>query len=131
MTEEEYKQLRHQAQQQMIDDYRWILSQPPQPRRWRCSSRWLIELIHDVNDRRPELDDLHRPMQLQVLYQQFFHHVSTPLPKKPSKALNKLHTWEQQRGLTPDSITLFYMQEMPKNPPRRIIELLMVTDDVI
>lgn len=61
MTQEEYKQLRHQAQQQMIADYHWLLSQPRQPRQWRCPRRWLIELVHDVNDRQEMLDDLHRP----------------------------------------------------------------------
>lgn len=78
MTQEEYKQLRHQAQQQMIADYHWLLSQPRQPRQWRCPRRWLIELVHDVNDRQEMLDDLHRPVQLRVLYEGFFQHIGTP-----------------------------------------------------
>lgn len=125
MTQEEYKQLRHQAQQQMIADYHWLLSQPRQPRQWRCPRRWLIELVHDVNDRQEMLDDLHRPVQLRVLYEGFFQHIGTPMPLKPYKALNKLHAQEAQRGISPDSITLYYMQEMQKHPPCRIIELLM------
>lgn len=125
MTQEEYKQLRQQAQQQMIADYHWLLSQPRQPRQWRCPRRWLIELVHDVNDRQEMLDDLHRPVQLRVLYEGFFQHIGTPMPLKPYKALNKLHAQEALRGISPDSITLYYMQEMQKHPPCRIIELLM------
>lgn len=137
MTQEEYKQLmpeerrqlRQEAQQQMIADYHWLLSQPPQMRQWRCPRRWLIELVHDVSDHHEMLDDLHRPVQLSQLYEEFFHHTATPLPLKPYKTLNKLRTQEQQRGITPDSITLYYMQQMQKHPPCRIIELLMEAKD--
>lgn len=132
MTQEEYKQLRHQAQQQMIADYHWLLSQPPQPRQWRCPRRWLIELVHDVNDHQALLDDLHRPRKLHVLYEEFFLHIGTPMPHHPANLLHKLRLSEIRQGISPDSITLYYMQRLsegtkmiPGLPIRRIIEQLM------
>ena len=132
MTQEEYKQLRHQAQQQMIADYHWLLAQPPQPRQWRCPRRWLIELVHDVNDSQEMLDDLHRPVQLRVLYEEFFQHIGTPMPHHPANVLHKLRLSEMRRGISPDSITLYYMNRLsegtkmiPGQPILRIIEQLM------
>lgn len=132
MTQEEYKQLRHEAQQQMIADYHWLLSQPPQMRQWRCPRRWLIELVHDVREHQGLKDDLHRPVQLRVLYEDFFLHIGTPMPHHPANQLHKLRLSEMRQGISPDSITLYYMQRLsegtkmiPGRPILRIIEQLM------
>ena len=49
------------------------------------------------------------------------------MPNNPAKSLNKLRAMEQRRRIFPDSITLFYMNEIQKNPNCRIIELLIVS----
>lgn len=134
MINEEYKQLKARAQQEMVADYEWILAQPPTPRQWRCPRRWLIEFVHDVTDCAPPLTDLHSPISLTTLYEQFFAHVGTQQPQKPAKVLNKLRAKEMLQGIQPDSVTLFYMQQMQQmqqphdmqpTPRCRIIELLM------
>lgn len=112
MINEEYKQQKARAQQEMVADYEWILAQPPTPRQWRCPRRWLIEFVHDVTTYSPSLTDLHRPISLTTLYEQFFAHVGTQQPLKPAKVLNKLRTKEMLQGIAPDSVTLFYMQQM-------------------
>ena len=132
LTPEERKQLRHQAHEQMIADYHWLLSEPPKKRQWRCSRRWLVELVHDVREHQPLLDDLHRPQQLSGLYQEFFSHIGTPMPQHPANQLHKLRLSEMRQGISPDSITLYYMNRLregtkliPGRPIRRIIEQLM------
>ena len=94
--------------------------------------------MHDVRDIaslksisvEEEVDPWHdnhfRPQPLQQLYKDIFGQMGIPVPHYPAKALNKLRSMEQRRRILPDSITLFYMKEMQKNPPCRIIELLLM-----
>lgn len=125
----------------MLADYEWILQQDPQRYQWTHTQCWLIEFVHDVRDiaslksiSGEEEEDLcdawhdahFRPLSLQQLYKVISRQVGIPVPQHAAKALNKLRCTEQRYRIFPDSITLFYMKEMQKNPPCRIIELLMV-----
>ena len=71
-------------------------------------------------------DDFLRPIPLQKLYRQFFQKSCIPPPNHPDKALSKLRGMEQRNSIYPDSITRFYMEQLQKNPPCRIIELLIM-----
>lgn len=122
----------------MLADYEWILQQDPQRYQWTHTQCWLIEFVHDVRDiaslksisveeeEAPWHDNHFRPQPLQQLYKDIFGQVGIPVPQHPANALSKLRSMEQRCRIFPDSITLFYMKEMQKNPPCRIIELLMV-----
>lgn len=125
----------------MLADYEWILQQDPQRYQWTHTQCWLIEFVHDVRDIASlksisveEAEDpcdawhdaLFRPLSLQQLYKDICGQVGIPVPQHPANALSKLRSMEQRCRIFPDSITLFYMKEMQKNPPCRIIELLMV-----
>lgn len=125
----------------MLADFEWILQQDPQRYQWTHTQCWLIEFVHDVRDiaslksiSGEEEEDLcdawhdahFRPLSLQQLYKVISRQVGIPVPQHAAKALNKLRCTEQRYRIFPDSITLFYMKEMQKNPPCRIIELLMV-----
>ena len=122
MTREEYNELRARAHEQMLDDYKWMLDQESGIREWRCPKRWIIEFVHDVSDYvmvrssgEEDVgdewhDDFLRPIPLQKLYRQFFQKSCIPPPNHPDKALSKL------RG----------MEQLQKNPPCRIIELLIM-----
>ena len=72
-------------------------------------------------------DSLFRKKPLCQLYEGFFAQVGVAVPNNPAKSLNKLRAMEQRRRIFPDSITLFYMNEIQKNPNCRIIELLIVS----
>ena len=47
MTNEEYRNLKLQAHQQLVEDYHWLMSQSPAQYTWRCPQRWLIELVYN------------------------------------------------------------------------------------
>ena len=138
MTKKEYNELKKRAHEMMLADYEWILQQDPQRYQWTHTQCWLIEFVHDVRDIaslksisvEEEVDPWHdnhfRPQPLQQLYKDIFGQMGIPVPHYPAKALNKLRSMEQHRRILPDSITLFYMKEMQKNPPCRIIELLLM-----
>lgn len=138
MTREEYNELRARAHEQMLEDYKWMLDQESGIREWRCPKRWIIEFVHDVSDYvmvrssgEEDVgdewhDDLLRPIPLQKLYRQFFLKSCIPPPNHPDKALSKLRGMEQRNSIYPDSITRFYMEQLQKNPPCRIIQLLIM-----
>ena len=138
MTKKEYNELKKRAHEMMLADYEWILQQDPQRYQWTHTQCWLIEFVHDVRDIAslksisveeevdPCPDNHFRPQPLQQLYKDIFGQMGIPVPHYPAKALNKLRSMEQRRRILPDSITLFYMKEMQKNPPCRIIELLLM-----
>ena len=138
MTKKEYNELKKRAHEMMLADYEWILQQDPQRYQWTHTQCWLIEFVHDVRDiaslksisveeeEAPWHDNHFRPQPLQQLYKDIFGQVGIPVPQHPANALSKLRSMEQRCRIFPDSITLFYMKEMQKNPPCRIIELLMV-----
>lgn len=138
MTKEEYNELKERAHEMMLADYEWILQQDPQRYQWTHTQCWLIEFVHDVRDiaslksisveeeEAPWHDNHFRPQPLQQLYKDIFGQVGIPVPQHPANALSKLRSMEQRCRIFPDSITLFYMKQMQKNPPCRIIELLMV-----
>ena len=138
MTKKEYNELKKRAHEMMLADYEWILQQDPQRYQWTHTQCWLIEFVHDVRDiaslksiSGEEEEDLwhdnhFRPQPLQQLYKDIFGQMGIPVPQHPANALSKLRSMEQRCRIFPDSITLFYMKEMQKNPPCRIIELLMV-----
>lgn len=124
MTKEEYQQLKAEAQEQMREDYRWMMSQPPATCQWRCPQRWLIEFVYDSN-KEWAMDDFFRRTPMQRLYDEFFRHTGSAPPNHPSIQLSKLRAMEQRRNIRPDSITRYYMLQMEKKPKCRIIELLM------
>ena len=138
MTKKEYNELKKRAHEMMLADYEWILQQDPQRYQWTHTQCWLIEFVHDVRDiaslksisveeeEAPWHDNHFRPQPLQQLYKDIFGQVGIPVPQHPANALSKLRSMEQRCRIFPDSITLFYMKQMQKNPPCRIIELLMV-----
>ena len=138
MTKEEYNELKERAHEMMLADFEWILQQDPQRYQWTHTQCWLIEFVHDVRDiaslksisveeeEAPWHDNHFRPQPLQQLYKDIFGQVGIPVPQHPANALSKLRSMEQRCRIFPDSITLFYMKEMQKNPPCRIIELLMM-----
>lgn len=138
MTKKEYNELKKRAHEMMLADYEWILQQDPQRYQWTHTQCWLIEFVHDVRDiaslksisveeeEDPWHDNHFRPQPLQQLYKDIFGQMGIPVPQHPANALSKLRSMEQRCRIFPDSITLFYMKEMQKNPPCRIIELLMV-----
>ena len=107
MTNEEYRNLKSQAHQQLVDDYHWLMSQSPAQYTWRCPQRWLIELVYNANQDRP-VDEWQRDIPLTRLYRDFFTHIGTK-PPEPS-----LHTAEQaaQHGAP------------PRHPPRQHHALL-------
>ena len=137
MTKKEYNELKKRAHEMMLADYEWILQQDPQRYQWTHTQCWLIEFVHDVRDiaslksisveeeEDPWHDNHFRPQPLQQLYKDIFGQMGIPMPQQPAKALSKLRCTEQRCHIFPDSITLFYMKEMQKNPPCRIIELLL------
>lgn len=138
MTKKEYNELKKRAHEMMLADYEWILQQDPQRYQWTHTQCWLIEFVHDVRDiaslksisveeeEAPWHDNHFRPQPLQQLYKDIFGQVGIPVPQHPANALSKLRSMEQRCRIFPDSITLFYMKEMQKNPPCRIIELLLM-----
>lgn len=138
MTKKEYNELKKRAHEMMLADYEWILLQDPQRYQWTHTQCWLIEFVHDVRDiaslksisveeeEAPWHDNHFRPQPLQQLYKDIFGQVGIPVPQHPANALSKLRSMEQRCRIFPDSITLFYMKEMQKNPPCRIIELLLM-----
>ena len=141
MTKEEYNELKERAHEMMLADFEWILQQDPQRYQWTHTQCWLIEFVHDVRDIASQKSisgeeaedpcdawhDAHfRPLSLQQLYKVICRQVGIPVPQHAAKALNKLRCTEQRCRIFPDSITLFYMKQMQKKPPCRIIELLMV-----
>ena len=138
MTKKEYNELKKRAHEMMLADYEWILQQDPQRYQWTHTQCWLIEFVHDVRDiaslksisveeeEDPWHDNHFRSQPLQQLYKDIFGQMGIPVPQHAAKALNKLRCTEQRCRIFPDSITLFYMKQMQKNPPCRIIELLMV-----
>ena len=138
MTKKEYNELKKRAHEMMLADFEWILQQDPQQYQWTHTQCWLIEFVHDVRDiasqksisveeeEDPWHDNHFRPQPLQQLYKDICGQVGIPVPQHPANALSKLRSMEQRRRILPDSITLFYMKEMQKNPPCRIIELLLM-----
>lgn len=140
MTKKEYNELKKRAHEMMLADYEWILQQDPQRYQWTHTQCWLIEFVHDVRDIaslksisvEEEVDPWHdnhfRPQPLQQLYKDIFGQMGIPVPQHPANALSKLRSMEQRCHIFPDSITLFYMKEMQKNPPCRIIELLLMVN---
>ena len=63
MTNEEYRNLKLQAHQQLVEDYHWLMSQSPAQYTWRCPQRWLIELVYNANQDRP-VDEWQRDIPL-------------------------------------------------------------------
>lgn len=125
INREDYNRQRAEAIKLMTADYQWLMSLESAPRRWRCPQRWLIEFVYDSNEKRT-MDALFCRPPMQKLYEDFFLHTGSAPPKHPSTQLSKLRAMEQRRNIHPDSITLYYMQQMEKAPQCRIIELLMV-----
>ena len=144
MTKEEYNEMKERAHEMMLADFEWILQQDPQRYQWTHTQCWLIEFVHDVRDIASQKSisgeeaedpcdawhDAHfRPLSLQQLYKDICGQVGIPVPQHPANALSKLRCMEQRCRIFPDSITLFYMKEMQKNPPCRIIELLLMVSN--
>ena len=128
MTNEEYRNLKSQAHQQLVEDYHWLMSQSPAQYTWRCPQRWLIELVYNANQDRP-VDEWQRDIPLTRLYRDFFTHIGTKPPNHPSTQLSKLRNMERRRDIQPDSITHYYMQFIGKQLNCHIIEKLLHRQD--
>lgn len=126
-TRDDYNRLKAQAHELMIADYHWVLAQRAGSLRWNATQRWLIEFVHDVSDLLRPIDEMLRPVTLQKLYQDFCQQVGIAMPRNPEKALSKLHAMEYRRNISPDCITLFYMQHIEASSSLRIIELLLLS----
>ena len=100
MTNEEYRNLKLQAHQQLVEDYHWLMSQSPAQYTWRCPQRWLIELVYNANQDRP-VDEWQRDIPLTRLYRDFFTHIGTKPPNHPSTQLSKLRNMERRRDIQP------------------------------
>ena len=124
MTNEEYRNLKLQAHQQLVEDYHWLMSQSPAQYTWRCPQRWLIELVYNANQDRP-VDEWQRDIPLTRLYRDFFTHIGTKPPNHPSTQLSKLRNMERRRDIQPDCITHYYMQLIGKQLNCHIIEKLL------
>lgn len=126
MTNEEYKLLRTLAQEQMIADYQWLLSEPSDRWQWIAPKRWLIELVYDVNTHLQPLDEMLTPIPLSRLYDEFAAAVGMPPLIKPTSALSKLRSTEQRRNITPDCITRFYMERMSLMTEGKLLNHLII-----
>lgn len=147
MTNRElYQERKAQALSLMTDDYDWLMQQPMGSYEWLASKKWLVEWVYDVGCHRSVRDELLRPIPLSHLYAESFEHLGLPAHHQPSTLLSKLKTLEQRHDISPDYVTLFYMNHLDDhqaspsspsspspssaagNPPplrHRIIELLL------
>ena len=137
MDRERYLERKSRAQELMLSDYEWLLSQKGRYE-WAVSKRLLVEWVNDVGNHVAPMmvgegfcqhqgmyDELLQPKKCSRLYQECFEALGMEALHYPSSALSKLHAREQRQGIKPDTITLFYMNHLDGVEECRIIERLI------
>ena len=121
MDKQRFLERKAMAQELMLSDVEWLLSQKGRYE-WARSKRLLLEWVNDVGyyiapmmegdgllQHQGLYDELMQPKTFLRLYQECFEALGMEVPHHPSSALSKLRAMEQRLGITPDTITLFYM----------------------
>ena len=121
MDRKGFNERKSRAQALMLSDYEWLQTQKGRYE-WAVSKRLLVEWVNDVGchiapmmvaegfrQHQGMYDELLQPKKCSRLYQECFEALGMEVPHHPSSALSKLRAMEQRLGITPDTITLFYM----------------------
>lgn len=137
MDRERYLDRKSRAQALMLSDFEWLLSQKGRYK-WARSKCLLLEWVNDVgyyiapmmegdglHQHQGMYDELMQPKTFLSLYQECFEALGMEAPLHPSSALSKLRAREQRQGISPDTITLFYMNHLDGVEECRIIERLI------
>ena len=137
MEKNRYLERKARAQELMLSDFEWLLSQRGRYE-WARSKRLLLEWVNDVGyyiapmmegdgllQHQGMYDELLQPKKCSRLYQECFEALGMEAPLHPSSALSKFRAREQRQGIKPDTITLFYMNHLDGVEECRIIERLI------
>lgn len=137
MEKKSFLERKARAQELMLSDFEWLLSQKGRYE-WARSKRLLLEWVNDVGYyiapmmegdglllHQGMYDELLQPKKCLRLYQECFEALGMEAPHHPSSALSKLRAREQRQGIKPDTITLFYMNHLDGVEECRIIERLI------
>lgn len=137
MDRKVYNDRKSRAQELMLSDFEWLLTQKGRYE-WARSKRLLLEWVNDVGyyiapmmegdgllQHQGLYDELMQPKTFLRLYQECFEALGMEAPLHPSSALSKLRAREQRQGIKPDTITLFYMNLLDGVEECRIIERLI------
>ena len=137
MEKERYLERKVRAQELMLSDFEWLLSQKGRYE-WVRSKCLLLEWVNDVGyyiapmmegdglqQHKGLYDESMQPKSFLRLYQECFEALGMEAPSHPSSALSKLRAREQRQGINPDTITLFYMNLLDGVENIRIIERLI------
>lgn len=121
MEKKRFLERKAMAQELMLSDFEWLLSQKGRYE-WARSKRLLLEWVNDVGyyiapmmegdgllQHQGLYDEMMQPKTFLRLYQECFEALGMKAPRHPSSALSKLRAMEQRQGINPDTITLFYM----------------------
>ena len=124
MDRERYLDSKSRAQALMLSDFEWLQTQRG-CYEWAVSKCLLLEWVNDVgcyiapmmageglHQHQGMYDDLLQPKKFSRLYQECFEALGLEAPLHPSSALSKLRSREQRQGITPDTITRFYMNHL-------------------
>lgn len=108
----------------MLSDYEWLQTQRGRYE-WAVSKSLLVEWVNDVGNHIVPMmvgegfrqhqgmyDELLQPKKCSRLYQECFEALGMEALHYPSSALSKLRSREQRQGITPDTITRFYMNHL-------------------
>lgn len=137
MEKKSFLERKARAQELMLSDFEWLLSQKGRYE-WAVSKSLLVEWVNDVGyhiapmmvgegfrQHQGMYDELLQPKKCSRLYQECFEALGMEALHYPSSALSKLHAREQRQGIKPDTITLFYMNHLDGVEECRIIERLI------
>ena len=137
MDKQRFLERKAMAQELMLSDFEWLLSQKGRYE-WARSKRLLVEWVNDVGchiapmmvaegfrQHQGMYDELLQPKKCSRLYQECFEALGMEAPHHPSSALSKFRAREQRQGIKPDTITLFYMNHLDGVEECRIIERLI------
>ncbi len=137
MEKKSFLERKARAQELMLSDFEWLLSQKGRYE-WAVSKSLLVEWVNDVGyhiapmmagdglyQHQGMYDELLQPKKFSRLYQECFEALGMEALHYPSSALSKLHAREQRQGIKPDTITLFYMNHLDGVEECRIIERLI------
>ena len=137
MEKNRYLERKERAQALMLSDYEWLQTQKGRYE-WAVSKSLLMEWVNDVGyhiapmmvregfrEHQGMYDDLLQPKKFSRLYQECFEALGMEAPLNPSSALSKLRSREQRQGISPDTITQFYMNHLDGVEESRIIERLI------
>lgn len=137
MDRKGFNERKARAQELMLSDFEWLLSQKGRYE-WAVSKSLLVEWVNDVGyhiapmmvgegvrQHQGMYDELLQPKKCSRLYQECFEALGMEAPLHPSSALSKFRSREQRQGIKPDTITLFYMNHLDGVEECRIIERLI------